>query len=122
MLSFTWRYALSAKLPNRAIVIPDGNPMVVSVDWLQANDVPSAPDTVRYQVFDFDSRAPTSPIVAVPAVSESMSFAVPPEYLPAVPTVSRKRYAVAIEAVFPLGGKHTEVVDVYVSRGFAFTG
>jgi hypothetical protein len=105
---------------NPAIVIPHGNPAAVFVEWLQANGVPSDPVSVQYQVFDFITKSVLSPVVQVPAAAAEMSFEVSPEYLPSG-AVPRRRLVIQMQAVFLLGGQHTELLEVYVERGYTFT-
>lgn len=103
-----------------AVVVPEGNAVQVAVEWHDMDGVPEVPASVRYQVFDYDSRAKASEIVSVSPVTASMEITIPGTDLPAGSAL-RRRLTIQLEATYAGGDKHTEDVGIYVAKGFAWT-
>ena len=103
-----------------ALIVPEGNAVQIAVQWHDMDGAAEIPTSVRYQVFDFLTRASVSDIVNVSPVAATMSAIVPGDDLPAGPT-NRRRLVVQIEATFTSGDKHTADVDIVVARGYSWT-
>ena len=103
-----------------SVVVPDGNAVEFDIEWHDMDGVAEIPTSVRYQVFDFLTRASVSDIVTVSPVAATMSVIVPGSDLPAGAT-NRRRLVVQIEATYSAGDTHTADVDIVVARGYSWT-
>ncbi len=102
---------------NVSVRIPNGNSVAMTANWVTTAGVAEIPTSVRYQVFDYESRASVSPVVVLSGLAAVMNFVVPGANLPANSTPVR-RLEVATEATFASGDPDTVTSTVYVMRGY----
>ncbi len=110
--------------PNLSIVVPGGNPVDLVGTWYhRSSGEPRAPTAVRFQVFDYETKANlgAQQVVDVELLAATMRFTVPGAALPgpagAGDPRDRRRLLVKVEALFGLGDPHTEYFDVFTERG-----
>lgn len=102
---------------NVSVRIPNGNAVAVTVSWFSTAGLAEIPASVRYQVFDYETRASASPIVILSGQAAVMNFVVAGSNLPGNSTPSR-RLVIDVEATFSAGDKDTATLSVYVMRGY----
>jgi hypothetical protein len=100
------------------VVIPDGNAIQMTVNWLDVDGDAATPDEVQYRVFDYETGDAVCDLTVVGSEASTMEIVIPGEHMPAS-TDPERRLAVQLQADFG-DGQHTILRSVYVKRLYTF--
>ncbi len=103
---------------STSIIIQEGDAATVGISWYTALGEPETPSGVTYQVFDYITREAVSPQRSVGPLSQSMTFTVLSEDLPAS-TAKFRLLRVKIRGIFNNAeDPHTDYANISVERGY----
>lgn len=109
------------RLNRPAKIISNGNSVEIPITWRDMEGQPSAPTTVRYQVFDRLTGSDVSPLIEVASPAASMEIRVPGNYLP-VDGRDERQLIIQLQAEFETAADvHTEFIEILVKKVFTFT-
>jgi hypothetical protein len=100
-------------------VVPEGNAISVSIQWINFAGGFEEPSSVTYRVYDFLTRNPVSDATDVPVIGYDMSFIIPAGDLPASTTSDFRRLVIQVTGTFEsFLDEHTEKIHVSVERKY----